>query len=196
MTDWNQVKRLQQQIGAEHGEHAFKELFLFCFPVLVRYSFPYIQNKEKAEEIAADVLIRLWNRRFKLDQITDLKLYLYKSTKNTALNYLKKQRLRPTTSLEDNPGQWLKTPQATPEQILISQELQRKIQLAIQGLPAKCQLIYKLIKEDELKYQEVADLLQLSVKTIEAQMRIAFKKLYEALQSEVTPSRQNTPQDY
>lgn len=194
MINWNQVKDLQQKIGTDHGEQAYKELFLFCFPILVRFAFSYIQTREKAEEIASDVLIGLWYRRLVLDQILDLKLYLYKSTKNTALNYLKKQRRSTIYSLEDSKELWMKTTDATPEQILISAELQQRIQNAIRHLPPKCRLIYKLIKEDGLKYREVADLLQLSVKTIEAQMTIALKRLYQELHSHIGSPREKVDQ--
>jgi RNA polymerase sigma-70 factor (ECF subfamily) len=64
-----------------------------------------------------------------------------------------------------------------PEQLMISAEMFKRICQAIQELPPRCQLIFKLVKEDNLRYKEVAELLHLSVKTVEAQMTIALKKL-------------------
>jgi RNA polymerase sigma-70 factor (ECF subfamily) len=63
-----------------------------------------------------------------------------------------------------------------PEQKMISAETIKQIQEAIQDLPPRCRLIFKLVKEEGLKYKEVAELLQLSVKTVENQMSVAFKK--------------------
>ena len=57
----------------------------------------------------------------------------------------------------------------------------RKIQEAVQSLPPRCKLIFKLVKEEELKYREVAELLNLSVKTVENQMTIALKKIGSAI---------------
>lgn len=188
MADLDKIKILQQQIGTEQGEMAFKELFSISFPYLARFAFSFVNSREKSEEIASDVLIALWNKRNSLGHIDDLKLYLYKSTKNTSLNYIKKQRRNPTYALTENRELWMKATDATPEQILISAELQKKIQMAIQQLPGKCRQIYKLIKEDGLKYKEVAGLLQLSVKTVEAQMAIAMKRLYASLRGIVQES--------
>ncbi|MES2880605.1 MAG: sigma-70 family RNA polymerase sigma factor, partial [Bacteroidota bacterium] len=68
-----------------------------------------------------------------------------------------------------------------PEQLLISAELHQRLHAAIDALPPKCRLIFKLIKEDGLKYKDVAELLQLSVKTVEAQMSIALKRVAAAI---------------
>jgi RNA polymerase sigma-70 factor (ECF subfamily) len=64
---------------------------------------------------------------------------------------------------------------------MITAEMQKRIRSAIQTLPPKCRLIFKLIREDGLKYKEVAELLNLSLKTIENQMTIAIKKISEAI---------------
>ena len=66
---------------------------------------------------------------------------------------------------------------ADPETLLVSAEKVTKILLAIDQLPPRCKLIFKLIKEDGLRYKDVAKLLDLSVKTVEAQLAIAIKKI-------------------
>lgn len=71
----------------------------------------------------------------------------------------------------------LKSIYFNPEQLLITAEMIQRIRQAINQLPARCRLIFKLVKEDELKYREVAEILQLSVKTVEAQMTIALRKI-------------------
>ena len=59
--------------------------------------------------------------------------------------------------------------------------MQKRISAAVISLPPKCQLIFKLISEDGLKYKEVAELLNLSLKTVENQMTIALKKITESI---------------
>ncbi|HAN66119.1 MAG TPA: hypothetical protein DCQ34_07595 [Chitinophagaceae bacterium] len=71
---------------------------------------------------------------------------------------------------------------ATPEQLLITSEALRKVEAEIQKLPARCRLIFKLVREDGLKYKDIASLLDISVKTIDNQMAIALKKIRMALQ--------------
>ena len=64
-----------------------------------------------------------------------------------------------------------------PEQLMVTAEMVARIKAAIEALPPKCKLIFKLVKEEELKYREVADILNISVKTIESQLAIALKKI-------------------
>ena len=68
-----------------------------------------------------------------------------------------------------------------PEQLMMTAEIFRKMRYAINELPPRCQLIFKLVKEDGLKYREVAELLNLSVKTVENQMTIALRKIGQAV---------------
>ena len=72
-----------------------------------------------------------------------------------------------------------------PEELLITAEMISRIQQAIHQLPPRCQLIFKLIKDDGLKYKEVADLLNLSIKTIENQMTLALRKIGSAIRFDI-----------
>lgn len=180
MIDRDKIVDLQRQIGDFDDMHAYGELYVLCFPILTRFAYSFIKSRELSEEIASDVLIRIWNRREKLHEITDFRLYLFVSTRNTALNALKKQRQSHSFSLDET-AVWMKADDATPEQLFITAELLKKIQVTIHELPSQCRLIYKLIREDGLKYRETAELLHLSIKTIEAQMSIAMRRLYDGV---------------
>lgn len=182
MIDSEKIKILQLKIALHEDHSAFNELYVECLPSLIRFAYSFIKSREQAEEIASDVMLQVWNRRAQLCGVADFRLYLYVSTRNTALNYLKKQQREVVVSVEE-PALWMKAADATPEQLLITAELLKKIQLAIQQLPPQCRLIYKLIKEDGLKYKQTAELLELSVKTIETQMGIAMKRLYEVFRN-------------
>jgi RNA polymerase sigma-70 factor (ECF subfamily) len=78
-----------------------------------------------------------------------------------------------------------------PEQLMITSEMHKRLNLAVDALPPRCKLIFKLIKEDGLKYKEVAQLLELSQKTIENQMTIALRKIGESIQLEVSKTYLN-----
>jgi RNA polymerase sigma factor (sigma-70 family) len=75
-----------------------------------------------------------------------------------------------------------------PEKLMLTEEMMRQIKKAINDLPPRCRLIFKLIKEDGLKYREVAELLQLSVKTVEAQMAIALRRLAKCMHFDIKPA--------
>jgi RNA polymerase sigma-70 factor (ECF subfamily) len=182
MINCDTLDGLLERIILYDDELAYASLYRHCYPSLARFAYSFIKSRELAEEIASDVLLKIWRLRQKLDHIKDFRLYLYVSTRNTALNELKKQQRLDSYSLEET-GVWMKADDCTPEQLLITAEFFKKIQTAILQLPPQCRLIYKLIKEDGLKYREAAELLHLSVKTIETQMGIAMKRLYEVFQN-------------
>ncbi|KAA2239818.1 RNA polymerase sigma-70 factor [Chitinophaga agrisoli] len=153
---------------------AFKELYdCFCASLL-QLAMAMVHNREMAEEIVADVFIAVWNKRKSLPQVTNLKWYLYAATRNIALNYLRKYAHKKTLQLDES---YLPDYEINPEAQLISNEMVRHINKAIGELPPQCRLIFKLVKEDGLKYREVAVLLNISIKTVENQVGIALKKL-------------------
>ena len=155
---------------------AYKELFLLYHPRLLQFSFSITHSKEVAEELVSDVFLKIWLRRKSLSDIDNLHLYLYVSTKNLSINWVLKQRRERTFQLDDIVVEF-KSFHSDPEQMLISSEMFRRIQFAIQQLHPRSQLIFKLVKEDGLKYKQVAALLDLSIKTIENQMGIALRKI-------------------
>jgi RNA polymerase sigma factor (sigma-70 family) len=75
-------------------------------------------------------------------------------------------------------------PPLHPEQILITAEIQQKIQKAVEALPPRCKMIFKLVREDGLRYKEIAEILNISVNTIDVQMAIAVKRISMAIESE------------
>lgn len=171
-------------------QQAFKIIYQHYFIRLFRLSFSIVKMKELAEEIANDALVILWNKRSRLPAIRNLDLYLYVSVKNDSLAKLSKEQAKYTTDISTAMGEDLRIT-ADPEMLMISAEMMKQLTAAIAGLPPRCRLIFKLIKEDGLKYKEVAALLDLSVKTVEAQLAIAVRKILAATQLH-TPSRKTS----
>lgn len=178
MINNDKLLTLFKEIQNGENEIAFSNLFDYCFPDLMRFAYSYIKSRSIAEEIASDVLLDIWKKKGELQPSKNFRLYLYVSARNKAFNQLRRKNNIQTIPLEDTLIWSKAVDSATPENTLITNELRLKIKEAIQQLPAKCRLIYKLIKEDGLKYKETAALLELSQKTIEAQMGIAMKRLF------------------
>jgi RNA polymerase sigma-70 factor (family 1) len=169
------INYLQEQIARYDDKFAYKELFVSFYNPLLRFALTLV-SKEQAEEIVSDVFIHVWEKRKRIDSISNLKVYLYKAVKNTALNYIAKQNRNSTTDI-DEAGVELQSIYFDPEQLLITAEMISRIRNAIEQLPPKCKLIFKLVKEDELKYREVAEILSISLKTVENQITIALRKI-------------------
>ncbi len=137
-------------------ESAFRQLFTFFYKRLYHFAFAIVKTREAGEEIVEDVFIRIWQQKENIGSIQNIKVYLYTATKNTALNYLSKKARENITEPFDHINIALVPPPITPEQIMITGEMYKKIQEAIESLPPRCKMIFKLIREDGLKYKEVS----------------------------------------
>jgi RNA polymerase sigma-70 factor (ECF subfamily) len=171
---------LQQAIACFDDTQAYKELFLLFQPSLLQFAISILKSKEISEEVVSDVFIRIWEKRQQLDKVENLTYYLFTAVRNRAITQLQDAKKKRSLSIDAQPIEF-RSIYYDPEQTMISAETIRQIQEIIRELPPRCQLVFKLVKEDGLKYKEVADLLQLSVKTVESQMTLAFKKIGTAM---------------
>jgi RNA polymerase sigma-70 factor (family 1) len=179
------IKYLQEQIARNDDPVAYKELFVSFYNPLIRFAVTLVKSKEQAEEVVSDVFMNIWEKRKRINSISNLQVYLFIAVKNTALNYLSKQNKNLTDNV-DEAGIEFKSIYFDPEQLMVTAEMVARIKAAIELLPPKCKLIFKLIKEEELKYREVAEILGVSVKTVESQIAIALKKIGTAIQFDMS----------
>ncbi len=159
---------------------AYRQLCELFFHRLHRTAYAFIKSKEPAEEIVSDVFIKVWQIREKLTEIENLNVYLYTVTKNLCLKYITRQYKNPVASLDSMHFE-TSIDFNTPEEICISTDLVKKIRQALDELPRKCRLILQLVKEDGLRYKEVAEILHISELTVRNQVAIAVKKLGKVL---------------
>ena len=177
---------LQSQV-ALGDTRAFRQIFDALFYNLTKFSFSFVHSKEAATEIVDELFVQLWIKRADIMKINDLRVYLYTATKNASLNYISKK----AKQIEVEPYENLivqMTDLVSPEQIMITKEMLQKIKEAVDSLPPRCKLIFKFIREDGLSYSEVAEILGLSIKTIDAQMVIAVARIRGKLMNVVETS--------
>ncbi len=160
------------------NQQAFELLFREFYKPLTAYSYRFVRDLPTAENIIQDVFLKLWTIRHELIITTSLEHYLFRSVRNHSLNHLDKAKVR-TEYLRMQIGQEGENEDYGsffPEIGLLN-----KIETAINALPEKRQIIFRLAREDGLKYREIAEKLNLSVKTVETQMTLALKQLRESL---------------
>jgi RNA polymerase sigma-70 factor (family 1) len=174
------IPELQKRIALYDDMKAYRELCEIFFHRLNRTAYAFIKSKEPAEEIVSDVFIKVWQIRAKLGEIDNLSVYLYTVTKNLCLKYITRQYKNPVTSLDIMHFE-TSIDFNTPEDICISADIIKKIRQALDELPPKCRLILQLVKEDGLRYKEVAEILHISELTVRNQVAIAVKKLGKVL---------------
>ena len=187
------IEYLQNRIARFEDQQAYKELFIGLYSYLYHFAWSFVKSKELAEEIVSDVFIKVWEKRKAISEVENLKVYLYVATKNISLNYIDKQKHANFVDLSEVSVD-IKSSYSDPEQLLITSDMMDLIQQAIYQLPPRCRLIFKLIKEDKMKYKEVAEILHISVKTVENQISIAVKKIGLAINFDISrtlPSHAN-----
>jgi RNA polymerase sigma-70 factor (family 1) len=182
MIDQIQLQLLLERIAVFGDHEAYQRLFLAFYKDLKRFAYSFVKSNEIAEEIVSDAFVNLWKNRMRLLEIKNLKVYLYVSVKNLSIRHSNRNDRDHLISLDDLAVDIPSTSlYANPEELCISAELSEAIHAAIQKLPPRCKIIYKLVREDGLRYKEVADILQISVKTIDAQMTIATRKICQSI---------------
>lgn len=176
----SQSSRLVHRIALYDDAIAYKELFLLYYTPLVQFSTLITRCRESAEEVVSDVFLKVWDHRSSLTRVENFHLYIYVATKNLSINSLQKSKRAASFSLEDVQVEF-KSIYLDPEQLMITSEMFKRLRDAVAELPPRCQLIFKLVKEDGLRHREVAELLNLSLKTVENQMTIALKKIGQSI---------------
>ena len=163
---------------SEDDEIALRTLFDVYYQKLFHLALYFLKSKELAEEATSDVFFILWKRRKALAEIDDIEKYLYTSTKNQALHYIRRSPIQDNDVLDLYAVNVLSDGN-TPEEILMNQEYQVLIQNAINSLPEKCREVFRLYLSDRLKHKEIARLLNISEKTVEAHITSAYKRISE-----------------
>ncbi len=153
---------------------AFDTVYLNHFKRLHQYATNFIKNQDDAEEIVQNVFCRIWEKRNQLDVNGYLKSFLYRSIRNECLNHLKHENVKSTFTVHHN--QTAINEQDLSKEILAI-ELGKQIHIAINELPPQCKLIFQMSRFEQLKYNQIAEELNLSVKTVENQMGKALRTL-------------------
>lgn len=141
-----------------------------------------VPDGNQAEDIAQEVFIKFWEKRHQLNIQSSIGAYLRRMAVNEGISYLRKQKRYEVDELKPglHDGQ-----DSSMEEFFAGKELQKRIQQAIATLPPKCRLVFQLSRQEELSYKEIAQKLDISVKTVENQMGKALKTLRLLLKDDV-----------
>ncbi len=156
-------------------QESFKILFKSQFKVLCFFAVKYVRDYEASREIVQDVFLKLWEKRKDIDPEKSLKSYLGTAVRNRCINYLRdnKKFNHDLQYMEELPVNI----SVAPSDKLLESEIRVRIMEATAELPDKCREIFILSRNEQLKYQEIADHLGISVKTVETQMSKALQHM-------------------
>lgn len=165
--------------GQTRGEIEFEALFRQHFKSLYAYACGMLRDEVMAEEMVQNVFCKLWEKGADLKIQQSITAYLYRAVYHECLNYIRHLKVRAAhqsfvkhhqSPVGDSGGARVQL-----------RELQVKLEAAMKKLPEKCRVVFQLSRFEELRYQEIADRLQISVKTVENQMGKALRILRSEL---------------
>jgi len=147
---------------------AFETLFRSYYEPLCRYACRFVGNMDTAEEIVQDLFYVLWKDRQNLNIFTSVNGYLYRSVKNKSLQQLEKETVRDAYRTMCAENEAIET--VTPQEELEYKELEQLMQETLRRLPERRQKIFRMNRMEGKKYNEIAQELHISVKTVEAEI--------------------------
>ncbi|MBV6642320.1 MAG: RNA polymerase sigma-70 factor [Cyclobacteriaceae bacterium] len=165
----------------------FKEIYETYFLKLASYAFLITNSKEMAKDVVSEVFLSLWKSETDLSEIRELKSYLFTSVKNQAIRAVSRD---PKIFDDFNTQLELKSVEyLNPEDLMIGNELAAKIREIVDAMPPQCQLVFKMVKEEGLKYHEVAERLDISTSMVKQHMMLALKNLRSGLEGHFSDAK-------
>jgi RNA polymerase sigma-70 factor (ECF subfamily) len=158
---------------------AFEKIFKLTYKSLCTFSNRIVGSYEIAEEVVDDVFCNLWKNRSKIMIDTSFKSYLFTAVRNKSLDSLRKMKREKNSTLDG--AEDIICQQSVAYERMVFEELSHRIDQAIQELPRQCRAIFLMSREQDLKYREIAEILNISIKTVDTQMGRALKSLRKAI---------------
>ncbi|MCG2587595.1 RNA polymerase sigma-70 factor [Rhodohalobacter sulfatireducens] len=173
-------EKLWETFVRESDEVAFEILYKRYYVQLVRFSWRYSKSKAVSEELVQDFFAEIWENADLLNLTNSIRAYFYKAIRNSSLNYLKHKKVR-----EKYDPEWMSMKKETVmpeiEDKFREEKIREAIKEAVESLPERSRMTYKLHRYDGLTYEEIAEVMGVSVKTVESQMTRSLKILRSQL---------------
>lgn len=172
--DENYIQQIQ------NGDRdAFSKVYHEYFPGMCNFAFTITKREDEAKELVQDVFFSIWSKREAWQPKGSIRSYLYKAVKNRALDSLKHQKVE--RKWEQTIRNMYYSNIQSPEDDFCNSELANIIEESINKLPERRKMIFLLSREHDLTYKDIANVLEISIKTVETQMGRALKSLRKIL---------------
>ncbi len=185
------IQNTWERIVKDNDQKSFSIFFDHYYPKLFGFCLQFVKVPSGAEEVVSDVIYNLLKNKNKLADIEKINAYLYKSVKNKSFTWLRdKSKFVSFTNIEEAEDYIM---DETPVNFIlpVDKDLYHLLEDAVKKLPAQRQMVYKLIREDGLLIEEVAELLTISKRTIEKHLELAVKDLCAHLKVHLEDQRQH-----
>lgn len=182
--DNKEFQQLLIKVSKNNCRKSFDKIFGYYYPKLVDYADLYLESRESAEEVASDVLLKLFVKKHHWSLIEKPEAYLYKSVKNLSISYLRKSKKdNHLTNLDDQFHLNIECESVpSPERKMLEEEFHTALINIIEKMPPRRKMIFKLIKQEGKSYKEVSELLNISIKTVEVHMGLAISHIRASME--------------
>ncbi len=174
-------------------QKAFSVFFDYYHSKLIKFAHLYVPNYVQAEEIVSEVLIKLLKKRKTLHSIEKFEGYLFTMVKNQSLNFIKQNKKSFGHLSVENIEDFYSTERIDPYEKYLESELRDLLNKTIENLPPKRQMVFKLIKDEGMSQREVAELMDISVRTVEVHLKLAVKDVRKIIKEYFVESQKVKP---
>jgi RNA polymerase sigma-70 factor (ECF subfamily) len=177
MNERNKDERVYLEKLAIGDHEAFRYLFMTYYPKLNAFMNQFVGSEAIAEDLSQDVFEKIWLNREYASNLQSFNAYIYRIAKNTAINYLDRK------AVEKNyiSSYFSFLPEISIEEEIDAKELELLVQLTIEKMPEQRRRIFTMSRVEGLKNMEIASILNLSKRTVEAHLNQALKQIREAI---------------
>lgn len=156
---------------------SFERFYHLYYAQVFRFAYYFLGDAEACREVVTDVFFAVWQSRRRLKEIVNIETYLYIVVRNEANRYRRKQSATLFMPLDELSSTGEKSQEDSPEETLLTKEIETLLAQAIDELPEKCRQIFLMSREEGLKPKEIAEILSLNESTVRVQMKIAIEKI-------------------
>lgn len=164
-----------RQIASGNND-VFRYFYEITYPIVYKFVHYFVMGKDDCEEIVSEVFYIIWKERESLAGIKDLKAWIYIVSRNEAFHFIRQREKYRNISIDQLPVELVIEPTSIDGSV-IEEEMISVYNTAVKTLPERCKLIFLMVRDDKLKYKEIAQILSISERTVEKQMNIAISKV-------------------
>lgn len=173
MAEGTVLDNLFRKIAFHDDREAFRELFFDFYPSLCVFAGRYVSSPETCEDIVQDTFFHLWKNRKKIEITSSFRNLLITSVKNNCMDYLRKQSVRQNHADKQTVSDTIDTPEA----IYTIRELEEMLHAALEQMPGNVRRAFELSRFEDMTYNQIAEEMSVSPKTIEAYISKALSLL-------------------
>lgn len=164
---------------SKKDEAAFEQVFKSAYKNLHAYAYAILKNVDDAEEMVQQVFFKLWERGDRLTLSGSITAYLYRAVHNESLNFIKHKKVKADHQM--HVAYSMRQQEKRPSTTIMTKEMEQRFRESLNELPEQCRTVFQMSRFEDLRYREIADRLNISVKTVENHMGKALKFLRSRL---------------